>query len=122
MKGFQEQVDNSESELGSVITHAVEGHKMGKIDIRTSVSAGFAEDKSVLRNGFPALKNSLSEVFFGSKLNILLVCIPFAFISRYGDWGQVRSIFEKFVGCLSICSLVAGRNFRVISPGIGAAG
>lgn len=46
--------------------------------------------REVLANGWgPYLKESLTEVFLGSKLNILLLFVPLAFAARYLEWDMV---------------------------------
>jgi hypothetical protein len=59
------------------------------------------EHASVLRDGWAAyLKNSLHAVLFTSKMNILLLCIPFAFVFRYKNVGDgVTFVFALLALC-----------------------
>ena len=43
-------------------------------------------------------RRSLRAVFLGSKMNVLLIAIPFAFISNYLEWGPIPTFVLSMVG------------------------
>lgn len=65
---------------------------------------------SVLRNGWgPYLKSSTHAVLFTSKMNILLLCIPFAFLSRYTHWGDAPTFVFALLALCPLAEVRVGR-------------
>lgn len=67
------------------------------------------EWEPVLKDGCGMyFRRSLRAVFLGSKMNVLLIAIPFAFISNYLEWGPIPTFVLSMVG---LCPLAERISF-----------
>lgn len=65
------------------------------------------EVRSVLADGWGVyLKRSLKELVLGSKMNILLVFIPFAILSKYVPWTSDVSLRDAFAFFFALLALI----------------
>lgn len=55
----------------------------------------------------PYLRRTLYELFLGSKLNVLLLATPFAFMSNYLGWGEVATFSFSLVALVPFAERVS---------------
>jgi len=62
----------------------------------------------VLRDGFQVyLRRSLSELFLASKPNLLLICVPLAFASNYGGFGDGPTFVLTLLGLIPLAERIS---------------